>query len=430
MDDFLRLLTLQDYNTRVVMISTGLLGLASGLVGTFLVLRKRALMSDAVSHATLPGVALAFLWSVHAGGSGRSLPVLLGGAAFTGVLGMMAVLGIRRFTRLKDDAALGIVLSLFFGAGIALLGIVQQVEGAESAGLKGFIYGKTASLLFNDFLLIAGLAALISAICGLFYKEFKLLCFDQHFAATLGWPVFLFDFALMSLIVLTTVIGLQSVGLILVVSLLIIPPAAARFWSHDLKKVLLIAGALGMVSGFVGSGLSAVFAHLPAGAVIVLSAAGLFLVSILCGPAGGILPRVLAHRSLSRRIGEQNLLRTAWELGEGEEHRPFTLEEVLRERSWSRRQLRGLIRQALRDGHLERLSRHRYRLTGLGEENARRVVRNHRLWELYLIHHAEIAPSHVDRDADQIEHVLDEEMIDQLEGLLSEEQRGTPVSPH
>ena len=193
-EELLRVVLLQDYNTRVVIIGTALLGLASGLVGTFLLLRKRALLSDTLSHATLPGIALMFIIVSIAGGEGKNLLLLILGAAVFSVLGTAAVIIIQKTTRLKDDAALGIVLSVSFGLGIALLGIATRMETGNAAGLSSFIYGKTASMLFFDAVLI-GIAALLAAIfCLAFFKEFTVICFDSDYAASQGWPVVRLDF--------------------------------------------------------------------------------------------------------------------------------------------------------------------------------------------------------------------------------------------
>ncbi|MCC7203845.1 MAG: metal ABC transporter permease [Phycisphaeraceae bacterium] len=299
-----RVLFLHDHNTRVVAIGTSLLGLTAGVVGSFLLLRKRALLGDALAHATLPGIAGAFLVGEALGFQGKSLPLLLAGAAVTGAIGLGAVLVIRELTRLKEDAALGIVLSVFFGVGVALLGIVQKTPTGHAAGLESFIYGKTASMLQSDAWLIAGAAGVIALACGLFRKELALLCFDAGFAASQGWPVRKLDVLLMTLAMGLTVIGLQAVGLILIIALLVIPSAAARFWTNRLNVMAATAGGLGAAAGYLGAMISALWPKMPAGAVIVLTAAGFFLLSMLLGPARGILPRMLRRIAVSRELAQ------------------------------------------------------------------------------------------------------------------------------
>lgn len=305
--DWARVLTLQDYNTRVVMGGTLLLGLASGLVGSFMVLRKKALMADAVSHATLPGLAAAFLIMSAAGGSGKQLGGLLAGATMTGLLGMGLVQAIRSTTRLKEDAALGIVLSVFFGLGVALLGMIQKMETGSAAGLESFIYGKTASMLAADGWRIAAAAGTLAVVCGALFKILSLLCFDPEFARAQGWPVAVLDTLLMGMVVAVTVVGLQAVGLILMVALLVIPAASARFWSDDLRRMVAVSAVIGAASCVAGALWSALVPRLPAGAMMVLVAAGFFTISLLLGRARGLLARAVAHRRLVRRLREAQL---------------------------------------------------------------------------------------------------------------------------
>ena len=432
-EQWVRVLTLRDYNTRLVVGGTAMLGLAAGVVGGFTLLRKRALMGDALSHATFPGIGLAFLIASAAGAAGKSLPVLLVGAAVSGVTGVGVMLLLRRYTRLKEDTVLGVVLGVFFGAGLAVLGVVQQMGTGSAAGLQSFIYGKTASMVPADVVLIGVSGLAVLAVSALLYKEFKLLCFDQAFAAVQGWPVLALDVVLMGLVVVVTVIGLQAVGLILVIALLITPAAAARFWSDRMKWMIVLAGVLGAASAAIGAGLSAVFSRLPSGAIIVIAAAAAFLISMLFGPARGVVPRWLRRRRLERTIGEQHLLRAMYEMSSPDDP-AVAVAELRRRRSWSSRRLRRHVRHAEADG-LILAGGPTLRLTDAGLRHAARVTRNHRLWETYLIAHADIAPSHVDRDADLIEHVLGPEMIDELEALVADDDQrlGRPpilASPH
>jgi len=272
-------LFLQNYNTRLVVLSVSLLGVACGVIGTFLILRKRALVSDALSHACLPGIALAFMFLYFLEADSRALLPLLLGATATGLLGFVVMLLIRRYTRLGDDAAMGIVLSVFYGAGVALLGIIQGLPGASAAGLKAFIYGKTASMVMADFWLILAASVVCLLVVSLLFKELRLLCFDEAYAAARGYAVRWLDITLLSIATLMTVAGLKAVGLILIIAFLIIPAAAATYWTSRLFPRILCAGAMGGAAGWMGSISSAMAPNLPAGALIVLAAALIFLVS-------------------------------------------------------------------------------------------------------------------------------------------------------
>lgn len=439
-EDLLDVLSLRRYNTRLVVLSTTLLGITSGLIGTFLLLRKRSLMGDALSHATLPGIAIAFIIAVKMGGEGKSLPALLAGATFTGFLGMLLVLAIRNTTRLKDDTAMGIVLSVFFGIGVALLGIIQNMPEASAAGLESFIYGKTASMVWKDFVLIASVTVIVGLASVLLTKEFAILCFDEGFASAQGWPTGFLDVLMLALVTAVTVIGLQAVGLILIIAFLTTPATAARFWTHDLRQMLVLSGIIGGVSGWLGASVSALFPGLPAGALIVLAAAAIFLFSMFFGPARGVLPRYLRKVKLQRKVGRQHLLRAVYEILEGDrkgaagpvENLPVKLDDLLAHRSWTQRSLNGLLRIAEWEDHVESSPQNTVRLSESGFGEAARVTRNHRLWELFLIRHADIAPSHVDRDADMVEHVLGAEMVRQLESEVGSNLPilNVPTSPH
>jgi manganese/zinc/iron transport system permease protein len=426
-----RTLSLTDYNTRVVFAGVMVLGAASGLVGTFLLLRKRSLLSDTVSHCTLPGIAIAFLIAEATGISGRSLPLLLTGAAVTGVLGMFAVSAIRTKSRIKDDAALAIVLSVFFGLGIALMVIIQQLPTGNAAGLSHFIYGKAAAMTAGDAQLILFASLTVALVCAALFKEFKLLCFDTNFARTQGWPTVALDLALMGLVVAVTVIGLQAVGLLLVVALLIIPAAAARFWSHRLGVTVLLATLIGAASGLVGVAASALFPKLPAGAVIVLAAVVCFVVSFVFGAERGLYKRWLEQHRVGQRVARQHLLRAIYEWCET---RPqpgardpiilldgaVPLTELRQANDWTEARLRHLLRL----GFAGRLvtwnnSHDAVHLTAEGKLEARRVTRNHRLWETYLLHYADVAPQHIHHNADQIEHVIEPNIVNELEELLA-----------
>ncbi|BBO90611.1 iron chelate uptake ABC transporter family permease subunit [Desulfosarcina ovata] len=434
LDDFLRVFTFQDYNTRVVVVGTTLLGLAAGLIGTFLVLLRRALLSDTLSHATLPGIALAFMVMTLITGNGKHLPGLIAGAAVFAVIGTLSVLAIQRFSRLKDDAALGIVLSVYFGLGIALMGMATRMDAGNAAGLSSFIYGKTASMLFSDALLIAVTAFVAALACLLFFKEFSLICFDADYGRTQGWPVTRLDFLMMALVVLVTVIGLQAVGLILVVALLIIPAASARFWTHRLRTLLWLSGLFGALSGFLGSGISALMANLPAGAVIVLAASFFFLVSLFFGSARGLLRLGIDRQRLQRKIMNENLLRDLHEWDEtaaNNEKQAPRAGILMRRRAWTSPSLKRTLRRLNRQGLIRQPSDGTIRLTDTGREAAQEIVRRHRLWETYLITHADVAPGMVDLSADRIEHVLEPELISRLETLLDAGKgHAPPPSPH
>lgn len=437
-NDLLRLLTLQDANTRVVLLGTGVLGLASGVIGSFAVLRRRSLVGDAVAHAALPGICLAFFVV-----GDKSFAAFLAGALVFGVLAAASISFVRAHTRVKEDAAIAVAIGAYFGLGIVLQRLIQNLPEGNRAGLDSFIFGKAASMVRADTWRIVGVAAVVLALVGILYKEFKALCFDREFASAQGWPVLALDLLLMALICVCTVVGLPAVGIVLMVALLVIPGVSARFWTDRLGPMLLIAGGFGIVAGVLGTALSATVPApakaltrgWPTGPMIVLVAAACFIVSMLLAPRRGLIADGLRIWGLRRRIAFQNLLRSAYERAEvvGAEGagawRPadLSIARVLTPAALGRR-----LWWARRRGVVE-VTGGGYRLTGAGLAEAQRVVRAHRLWELFLIQDAAIAPDHVDRDADQIEHVLPRDMVARLEDQLRAQGRlpgPVPPSPH
>ena len=440
--DILTVLSLRDYNTRLVVLCTLLLGCACGMIGSFLLLRKRSLMGDTLSHATLPGVGIAFIISVWIGGDQKSLPLLLAGATITGLLGCFCVQFICHNSRIKDDAAMGIVLSVFFGAGVALLGIIQTMPEGSAAGLESFIYGKTASMVLQDFRLLALVTSFVIITSIVLFKEFRMLCFDQGYAASQGWPVKRLDLILLFLVTLVTVAGLQAVGLILVIALLITPAAAARFWTDRLDQMLPLSGLVGALSGWLGASMSALAPRLPAGALIVLVAAGFFIFSLLFGSKRGLAVRSIRQYRLKRTVGRQHLLRALYEILEADTSsvesvtiRAVPFRQLRGRRTWSDANVRSYLKHSYQLGLIEAITKKDLiLLTQAGLAAAVQVTRNHRLWELYLIEYADVATSRVDRDADTLEHVLGGKIVAELELKLQRlRMAGTalvPPSPH
>jgi manganese/zinc/iron transport system permease protein len=431
-----------------VMLGTTLLGATAGAIGTFAVLRRRALVGDMLSHAALPGICIAFVIMGNRNLIGLSL-----GALATGLLGIGVVTLIGRWTRTKEDAAIGIVLSTFFGAGVVLLSIVQRSASGNQAGLDKFLFGETAGMRSSDIHLLMVTAAFCLIIVIALFKEFQLLSFDPDFAAAQGWPTLALDLVMMGTLAVVTVVGLPICGVILMAALIILPAAAARFWTNRLGRLLVIAALAGGAAGAVGtlfaSPLPAQWLGLepqafgvsrrsiPPGPLIVLTAATFFLFSLLCAPRQGVLARAVAELRLRLRISREHLLRALYELSESQlpERPRIDLSQLLAQRAWSRRWLAWRLNRAQAHGWVERTD-HSVRLTPAGLAAAAEVTRTHRLWELFLVESAGIASDHVDRDADDVEHMLPKPLVDELEDRLAAAGKlpivpaAVPESPH
>jgi len=273
-----------NYTLRTVGLGAAFLGIVNGVLGSFAVLRKQSLLGDAISHAALPGIALAFLLT----GSKATIVLLLGAAA-AGWVGTLLVMNIVKNTRVKYDSALGLVLSVFFGFGLVLLTYIQRMPVASQAGLDTFLFGQAATLLARDVATIGILGSAVLLIVLAVWKEFKLLCFDPDFALSLGFPIRWLDVLLITLLVTSIVIGLQTVGVVLMSAMVVAPAAAARQWTDRLGAMVAISAFFGALAGAGGALVSSLTARLPAGPTIVLCLTVIVLVSLLAAPNRGVV---------------------------------------------------------------------------------------------------------------------------------------------
>ncbi|WP_026754450.1 metal ABC transporter permease [Sediminibacter sp. Hel_I_10] len=277
-------LVFSDYTLRTITLGTAILGAVTGMLGSFAVLRKQSLLGDAISHAALPGIAIAFLIT-----GAKDSNTLLLGALVSGLIGTFWIRGIITKTHLKSDTALGLILSLFFGFGMLLLTFIQKQPNANQAGLDKYLFGQAATLVESDVWLMATVTGLCLVVLLLFWKEFKILLFDKDYAKTLGFNTKAIDVLITTFIVLAIVLGLQTVGVVLMSAMLLAPAAAARQWTNSLSTMVLLAAIFGAFSGVFGTAISASQNNLSTGPVIVLVAAVFVLVSFIFSPSRGLL---------------------------------------------------------------------------------------------------------------------------------------------
>ncbi len=288
-----------------VLLGAAMLGAISGMLGAFAVLRRQSLLGDTLSHAALPGVCLGFLVA-----GGRDLGSVLIGAFVTGTLAALSVMLITRRTTLKTDAALGIVLSVSFAIGIVLVTVIQGQAGSGNLGLMTFIFGQAAAILRADLWIIGGVGLAALALVLIFWKEFKIVSFDAEFARAQGLPVAAIEAGLTVMVALAIVVGLQLVGVVLMVALLIAPAAAARQWTASLGAMVTLSALIGAASGAAGALISATTRGLATGPVVVLVATGVVLVSLLVAPGRGLVWQVLSSRRARARISDGRVLAT------------------------------------------------------------------------------------------------------------------------
>lgn len=268
-----------------------MLGAVCGMLGSFAVLRKQSLLGDAISHAALPGIAIAFLIT-----GAKDSNTLLLGALVSGLLGAFWIKSIITKTHLKSDTALGLILSLFFGFGMLLLTFIQKQPNANQAGLDKYLFGQAATLLEKDVWFMVVVTSICTVVLLLFWKEFKLLLFDADYTKTLGFNTKLIEGLITSFIVVAIILGLQTVGVVLMSAMLLAPAAAARQWTNNLSVMVVLAAVFGAFSGVVGTGISASYPNLSTGPVIVLVASVVVLISFIFSPGRGLLFKEIRFR--------------------------------------------------------------------------------------------------------------------------------------
>jgi manganese/zinc/iron transport system permease protein len=416
------------FTARNVLLGSTMLGILGGTLGSFALLRRQSLLGDALAHAALPGVCLAFLIT----GAKSPLPLFLGALA-AGLVGALLILATVRWSRIKEDSAIGIVLSVFFGLGIVLLTYIQKLPGGNQSGLDKYLFGQAATLVPDDLKVMALLGAAVLAAVALFYKELKLISFDPGFAASLGMPVRRLEIGLTLLLVTVVVVGLQTVGVVLIVATLITPAAAARQWTDRLGGMVLLSAGIGALAGVTGSLASASLPRLPTGPVIVLASSAALIVSLLFAPRRGLLQAMLRERAVAGRIRRENLLKDLYKLGEaaGDLGGARSVPDLLGLRGQTAAQLAANVRPLVRAGLVER-SGDTLRLTAAGLGEAGEVVRKHRLWEVYLTRRLELASDHVHRDAEAMEHALSAAAVAEIEealGYPTVDPHGRPIPP-
>jgi manganese/zinc/iron transport system permease protein len=400
-----------------------LLGITCGLLGSFIVLRRQSLLGDAIGHAVLPGVCLGFLLT-----GVRSTPVLLVGALLAGILAAGMISLLQRTTKLKSGECMGVVFTGFYGLGIVVLKFIQNRAMPNQAGLDKFLFGQIVGTSLDDVKYMAWIALAAIVVVIVFWRKLAVSSFDEDFAFSLGIPVRAIHYLLTGLLTVAIVISIQAVGVVLVAAMLITPAATAYLLTDRLERMAILSAIFGATAGVLGAFCSLLGDKLPTGAFMVLGASSLFAGAFMFSPAHGLLPRLVRLYSRRRKTQAENLLRTLYLMLEkrGTDDRRFGVDDVAAQRQESAAHVRRLARLAARRRWVEPGSRDPIILTDSGLVEARRVVRNHRLWELFLTQEAKLAADHVHADAEYIEHVLPRDVLARLEQMLD---RPT-VDPH
>ncbi|MEC7800804.1 MAG: metal ABC transporter permease [Verrucomicrobiota bacterium] len=422
-----------DQSVIIVVLGSVLMGMSCGLIGSYVVTRRLSLFGDTLSHAVLPGIAVGFIWS----GQKNNFSILVG-AALAGFLGIACLGILERFTKVRKDSAMGIVLSAFYAVGICLLTRIQKLGFSEQAGLETYLFGQASALSREDISSLALTLFLIIFFITINYKQLLITGFDLEFSRSIKIPAELIQYCLWTLIAFCVISSLQLVGVILISALLVIPAVTASLLTQRMHHYLGVACMLGALAGFGGTFFSFLGSQLPTGPLIVLCSSTLFIIVLFFRPHKGIFIRWAHSRSQKHRIATENTLKAAFQVIEanGFEKNEVSLHEMIRKRGLgsaeAKRSFDSLIQAGLafanhREDKNKRLpSQAIITLTPKGWEYACKIVRNHRLWELYLTNEAHYPPDHVHEDAEKIEHVIGEETVRKIEKLLKNPQ----TDPH
>jgi len=425
-----RFLRLEDPSLQVFLLGAILIGTNCGLMGGYVVSRRLSMFGDTLSHAVLPGIAVGFMIA-----QARNETALMLGATLSGFIGVGIISLLKRHTKMKEDSAMGLVLSGFYALGICLITQLQQSSGGGMAGLESYLFGTLVSLSGNDLLPLFLCLGLIVLTFILLSKELLLSGFDPTFARSVGLPVDLLQFFLWILLAFCIVCSLQLIGVVLVSALLIIPAATAGLLTHKMNRLLILSGIIGAVTGILGCFLSYLGDRLPAGPVIVLCSTLFFLGVLFFGPSRGMIPSWIRSKKRGRRIRLENTLKACYQVLEDSSFasQSFPQGALARRRRTSDGEIEQEVETLVREGYASRLNPPLEEKSGLpgetlisltpkGWELACRMIRNHRLWELYLTQEASYPPDHVHDDAEKIEHVIGEKTVRRLERILSNPQ--------
>jgi manganese/zinc/iron transport system permease protein len=444
-----RFWSLQDPAVRTVLVGMLLLGLSCGMLGSFVVLRRLSLLGDSLGHAVLPGVCMGFLVNKT-----KDIRWLFVGAVVSALLGSWLVGFIKRHSRIKSDAAMGLVMSGFFGLGTVLLTRLQQQPYGNQSGLNQFLFGQASAIRNADVVLMSGVTVVIVAGVLLAFKELAVTSFDEPFATALGLPTRGLHYLLMTLIAIAIVISIQAVGVVLLSAMLITPAATAYLLTDRLRTMVMLSAAFGMVAGATGACLSFLARHWPTGPLVVVVLSVFFVLAYLFSPRHGIVLRKIRQRRRAVRTQRENILKAVYLAAGGDaavicSPTPCGSDEAPNSIALARPQGPGLHDSEMRVGQpidvsLGELSRHldepatvvdrklkplvargwativgdRVELTESGRKRAFELARNFRLWELFLTREVQLPLDHVARDAENIEHILGPDLVRELERQL------------
>lgn len=391
----------------LVLVGLAIISATAGVVGCYAFLRKRTLVGDAVAHSVLPGVAVGFILS----GTKDPIFLLLGGLVF-GYLAILSIDLIHRRTKLSEDTAIALVTTVYFALGSVFLSVISNTGDGDQAGLKDFLFGKAATLTELDLIVFVVTAVIVIITVVIFYKPFMMLSFNKDFAAAQGWKMNVYETLLSLLTVLVIAIGLQAVGVVLMSALLIAPGASSRYWTNSLRKMMWISALFGALSGVGGGLLSLLGDDMPTGPWVIMILFLFTLLTLLFAPEKGYLSIFKRNKNNQRKINEENVMKAFHQFKENG-ITEVSVSGFLDKRKMDTNQLQTTLKIVTNRNWLVE-SCNSYALTVQGEIEAKRVVRLHRLWELYLTKRMNFKEDHIHGTAETIEHLITDELEEEL----------------
>jgi len=401
------------------LIASCLVGLSCGVLGVFIVLRRMSMIGDALSHAILPGVVFAFLiFGYNAGG-------FFLGAVVAGIITALGITWAENRVKTKGDAAIGIVFTAMFSIGVIGISWLSQSEGVH-LDLKDFLFGNVLGVSDEDLWLTFSISVYVLLMITVFYRPLFISTFQPMIAAAMGVSVVFVHYMIMILLSFTVVSALQTVGVILVVALLITPASTALLWTDRLRFVLILSALFGIASAVAGLGIAIVLDS-PPGPVMVLVATSLYLFSAVFAYEKGLLYKMIRRIQLNQRIYKEDIIKCIFR----HEQASPQLGDVSEKLQLSESRVRRYVQTLIRRGAIEQMQPY-LKLTEAGEVMALKLIRAHRLWETYLVNKLHLSPDQIHDEAENYEHFLSDELLDEVDALLGSPEsdpHGSPIPP-
>lgn len=395
--------------------AAGMVGVICGILGVFIVLRNMSLIGDALAHAILPGVVLAVIFV------GGSVISFFYGSVLAGLVTVIIITWIQQNVSTKNDAAIGIVFTTMYSIGV--IGISRVSSEGVHLDLKDFLVGNVLGVSNEDLYLTLGVLIYVVLSVVLLYRYLFAITFQSVIAKTMGIPVQMIHYFLMLLLSFAVVASVRTVGIILEVAMLITPAATAILLFKRLHQVIIASGLIGLLATTSGL-LVAIALDAPPAPMMAVVAALFYLVAVFFAPKKGLFFKMHRRNQLQRKIRWEDIIKQAYRLNENE---GLTISNLSERLQLNTAQLQRSLNLLKNKGFFEK---NELQLTDKGRDAGKQLVRAHRLWETYLVEKLGLAEHQIHEDAEKYEHLLSEELVDEVEdrlGYPETDPHGSPI---